>query len=183
MDVVKRNIADLRGEIVLSSEWQKGTTIEVILPLTLSVVDGLLVKIGDIFFVIPLSAVGKCYEVGHDYIRSQYNNLVKLDGEQVPFCYLREEFDMEGEPPLLEEIIVVEYNQMPMGLIVDEIIGEHQAVLKPLGKAFQDLNFISGGTILGDGTIALVLDTDRLVKDYAAEFNLKYNKTAKEIIK
>lgn len=165
MDVVNRKISELRGEITLESELGKGTTTTIRLPLTLSIIDGLLVRINDTHYVIPLSVVAKCYEVKHEQLVNKYNNIIVLDGEQVPFYYLRDEFGMGGEAPYHEEVIVISYNEKRIGISVDEVIGEYQAVLKPLGRYYQKQDYLSGATILGDGTIALVVDPNKLIKE------------------
>jgi two-component system chemotaxis sensor kinase CheA len=165
MDVVKRKIADLRGEIEISSQTGQGTTITISLPLTLSIIDGLLVRIEDTHFVIPLSAVEKCYEVAHQKLVSRFEDMITLDEERIPFCYLRQEFGFSSEAPFHEEVIVVSYDEKKVGLTVDQVIGEYQAVLKPLGRYYQKQDYISGATILGDGTIALVLDTNKTIRE------------------
>jgi two-component system chemotaxis sensor kinase CheA len=165
MDVVKRKISEIRGEVEIHSRPGEGTTTTIRLPLTLSIIDGLLVKIADTHYVIPLSLVAKCYEVKHEKLLRKFDNLIILDGEQVPFYYLRDEFSMPDNPPLHEQIIVVNYNDKKVGLTVDEVIGEYQAVLKPLGRFYQRQDYLSGATILGDGTIALVLDINKMIKE------------------
>jgi two-component system chemotaxis sensor kinase CheA len=109
MDVVRRKIADLRGEVEVQSAVDAGTTITIKLPLTLSILDGLLVGIGDTRFVIPLSVVGKCYEIEHARLVSTYNNVIHLDGEAIPYFYLRGEFDITGEAPEIEKVIIIRY--------------------------------------------------------------------------
>lgn len=169
MDVVNRKINQIRGEVTLNSKLGEGTTITISLPLTLSIIDGLLVKINDTHYVVPLSVVAKCYEVKHEKLVNKFDNMIVLDGDQVPFYYLRDEFDMGGEAPPHEEIIVVSYNEKRIGISVDEVIGEYQAVLKPLGRYYQQQDYLSGATILGDGTIALVVDTNKLIKELSEQ--------------
>ncbi len=168
MDVVRRKIADLRGEVEVQSAVDAGTTLTIKLPLTLSILDGLLVGIGDTHFVIPLSVVGKCYEIDHARLVSTYNNVVHLDGEAIPYFYLREELEITGEAPAIEKVVIIRYEDKKVGLTVDEIVGEYQAVLKPLGKLYRNQEMVSGASILGDGTIALVLDTNKIIKLCAA---------------
>ena len=168
MDVVRRKIADLRGEVEVQSAVDAGTTLTIKLPLTLSILDGLLVGIGDTRFVIPLSVVGKCYEIDHARLVSTYNNVIHLDGEAIPYFYLRDEFDITGGAPAIEKVVIIRYEDKQVGLTVDEIVGEYQAVLKPLGKLYRNQEMVSGASILGDGTIALVLDTNKIIKLCAA---------------
>ncbi|MFP4092282.1 MAG: chemotaxis protein CheW, partial [Cyclobacteriaceae bacterium] len=96
---------------------------------------------------------------------SRFGDLITLDGEQVPFCYLRQALNFDSEAPFHEEVIVVSYEDKKVGLTVDQIVGEYQAVLKPLGRYYQKQDYISGATILGDGTIALVLDTNKTIRE------------------
>ncbi|NLH55594.1 MAG: chemotaxis protein CheA, partial [Rikenellaceae bacterium] len=163
MDVVKRKISDIRGEVEIDSELGYGTTITIKLPLTLSIIDGLLVKVSDTFFIIPLLMVDKIYAIEHEKIVNTFNNVVVLDGQQVPFFYVRREFDIPDSAEKLEQVIVVNFEEKRVGLIVDQVIGEYQAVLKPLGKYYKKQDMISGATILGDGTVALVMDTNKII--------------------
>jgi len=166
MDVVKRKIADIRGQIKINSQLNAGTTITIKLPITVSVIDGLLVKINEADFVIPLSVVERCYEVPSARQLNTFNNLIILDGEQIPFISLPEEFDGIENRTSSQEIVIVYYDEKKIGLIVDRIVGKFQAVLKPLGKYFQHMDNISGATILGDGKIALVLDTNYVTEQF-----------------
>ena len=169
MDVVRRKIAEIRGEVKVNSEINKGTTITIILPLTLSIIDGLLVKIGDVHYIIPLSAVNKIYAVSHDKILKSFNNHIKLDGKLFPFFYLRSEFNINHNNINNEQLILTQYQEKQVGIIVDNVIGEYQAVLKPLGKHYKEQDMISGATILGDGTVALVMDTNKMISNFIAK--------------
>ncbi len=173
MDVVKRKIADIRGEVEIDSEKGVGTTITIKLPLTLSIIDGLLVKVDDTHFIIPLSVVDKIFAVEHEKIANTFNNVVVLDGEQVPFFYIRREFGHEESTETYEQVIVVNFEEKSVGLVVDTVIGEYQAVLKPLGKHYKNQDMISGATILGDGTVALVMDTNKIIKMFANHEDFK----------
>lgn len=173
MDVVRQKISELRGDVEMRSKKGKGTTVSIKLPLTLSIIDGLLVRIDKTRFVIPLSAVHKIYEFKHTEIKNAINNLFLADDKRVPFIYLRKAFNIEGTPPEIERIVNVEFQDTFMGLTVDEIIGEYQAVLKPLGQMYKDVDIISGATILGDGTVALVLDPNRVINEFANIETLK----------
>jgi two-component system chemotaxis sensor kinase CheA len=171
MDVVRRKIADIRGEVEIESKINQGTTITIKLPLTLSIIDGLLVKIKDTFYVLPLTSVDKIYAAEHKKLVNTFNNLIVLDGQQIPFFYLRGEFDIEENKISSEQIVVVRYEDKRIGLAVDTVIGEYQAVLKPLGKYYKNQEIISGATILGDGTIALVIDTNKAIKYFSVQFS------------
>lgn len=166
MDVVKRKISEIRGQIKISSQVNIGTRITIKLPITVSIIDGLLVKINDADFVIPLSAVERCYEVSSDRQLNRFNNLIVLDGEQVPFISLSEEFDDIENFSSSREIVIIYYDEKKVGIIVDRVVGKFQAVLKPLGKYFVHMDNISGATILGNGKIALVLDTNNVIEQF-----------------
>jgi len=173
MDVVRRKIADIRGEVEVESKLGVGTTTTIKLPLTLSIIDGLLVKIYDTFYIIPLSSVDKIYAAEHNKVVGTFNQLIVLDGQQIPFFYLRHEFELEDNNAPLEQVIVVRYEDKRIGLVVDSVIGEYQAVLKPLGKYYKNQEIISGATILGDGTIALVIDTNKAIKYFARKYKVE----------
>ncbi len=182
MDVVKRKISELRGEVELDSEQGVGTTITIKLPLTLSIIDGLLVKVDETSYVIPLSAVDKIYAVEHEKVVNQFNDVVVLDGKQIPFFNLRKEFSLPETTLTMEQVIVVHFEERKVGFVVDTVVGEYQAVLKPLGRHYKNQDMISGATILGDGTVALVMDTNRIIKHFTAkeEFAMGSVKVANE---
>jgi two-component system chemotaxis sensor kinase CheA len=167
MDVVKKKISDLRGEVSIETEINSGTTITIKLPLTLSIIDGLLVEIDKSFFVVPLSSVNKCFEFKHETLVNAVNNLIFVNDGHIPFIYLRKEFEISSPPPALEQVVVIEYGDIRIGLTVDRVIGEYQAVLKSLGSAFKKQDIISGATILGDGTVALVVDPNKIINQFS----------------
>lgn len=169
MDVVRRNISDVRGDIEVDTTQGVGTTFRVMLPLTLSIIDGLLVRIGTTDFVLPLSSVDKCYEVETQNLKEGYNHWITLEGERIPFIELRNAFAIRGNEPDLSQVIKVNHADTQIGLVVDDIIGEYQAVLKPLSRFYHQQDEFSGATILGDGTVALMIDPYRLVKKISTE--------------
>ena len=115
-----------------------------------------------------LSSVDKIYAARHKDIVNKDNNLIVLDGENIPFYYLREEFELPESESETEEIVVVNYENARIGLVIDYVIGEYQAVLKSLGRMYKGQEMISGATILGDGTVALVLDANKLIRKLSA---------------
>jgi two-component system chemotaxis sensor kinase CheA len=164
MDVVKRTIDSLQGSIEVASEPGKGTTFIIKLPLTLAIIDGLMVEVSEEVFVLPLSAVEECIEL----TRAEATNsghLITVRGEIIPYLRLRERFEVCGEPPEIEQIVIAEVDGRRIGISVDRVIGEHQTVIKSLGKMYRDIKGISGATILGDGTVALILDLPPLVRE------------------
>ncbi|MEW6118114.1 MAG: chemotaxis protein CheA [Nitrospirota bacterium] len=165
MDVVKRAIDALRGTIEIASEKGKGSTITLKIPLTLAIIEGLLVKIAENYFVIPLSVVKECVELTREDIAAAHGrDLANVRGQLVPYIPLRNRFSVDGEPPAIEQIVIVESEDNRVGFVVDQVIGEHQTVLKSLGKFYKHIEGISGATILGDGTVALILDIPKLIR-------------------
>jgi len=167
MDVVKRKILEIRGEVDIESKVDVGTTITIKLPLSLSIIDGLLVKVDNTHIVFPLFSVQKCYEVTRSQIASAFNNMIAVDGEQISFFSLREQFKIENNYPEILQLVTISHENQKVGLVVDTIIGEYQAVLKPLGKLYKQLDIMSGASILGDGTVALVMDTNKVIKEFS----------------
>jgi len=159
MDVVKRGIEGLRGSISVDSIRGSGTTITLKIPLTLAIIDSLLVKIGTDHFVLPLAAIEECIELTRDDVKkSRGNHLAKVRGNLTPYISLRDQFEISGERPDVEQIVIVSVNGTRIGFLVDSVVGQHQTVIKPLGRMYHDVKGISGATILGDGTVALILD-------------------------
>ena len=160
MDVVKRNIAALRGTVSMNSEEGRGTTVTVRLPLTLAIIDGFLVGVDKAVYAIPLDMIEECVafsaEPGHDY--------TNLRGEVLPFIRLRQLFGIRGESCHGENIVVLKHGNQRVGLVVDTLLGEFQTVIKPLGKMFSQVKCVSGSTILGSGDVALILDVPSLIQ-------------------
>ncbi|MGE4298682.1 MAG: chemotaxis protein CheW [Desulfovibrionaceae bacterium] len=163
MDVVKRSIDQLRGSVLIESRKGEGTTITVKLPLTLAIIDGLQVQVGDDFFVIPLTHVEECVELSREAEVDSAKRFVILRGEIVPYVRVRDVFAVPGAPPSIEQIVIVGVQGSRVGVVVDHVVGEHQTVIKSLGRVYRDVEGISGATIKGDGALALILDVPRLV--------------------
>ncbi len=164
MDVVKRNIEALRGNIEIKSRVGEGTSFIIRLPLTLAIIDGFLVKVGETFYVIPLDMVVECIELSEREREEMHgNNYINLRGTILPLLNVGDLFDEKKTADARANIVVVHYAGRRYGFIVDELFGEFQTVIKPLGKIFADLHGISGSTILGSGKVALILDVPMLV--------------------
>lgn len=164
MDVVKRNIQALRGTVDLESVEGKGTTVRIRLPLTLAIIDGFLIGAGPSSYVVPLDQVVECIELPDNDKPGAGSSYLNLRGEVLPFIRLRDLFDIGGELPRRENVVVVQYAGERAGLVVDQLFGEFQTVIKPLGKVFSNIRCIGGSTILGSGEVALILDVPGLVR-------------------
>ncbi len=164
MDVVKRNIEALRGDIEIKSKKGEGTSLIIRLPLTLAIIDGFLVKVGETFYVVPLDMVVECIEINDKEKAEMHgNNYINLRGSILPLLNIGTFFDEQKNEEARANIVVVHYAGRRYGFIVDELFGEFQTVIKPLGKIFHALKGISGATILGSGTVALILDVPMLI--------------------
>lgn len=165
MDVVKRTIESLRGRIEIDSTFGEKTVITLNLPLTLAIINGLLVRIEKDFFVLPLMSVEECVEINSEKMEKiNGRNILNVRGEMVPYIRLRDHFNIYDKRPAVEHIVITDVNESRIGFVVDHVIGGHQTVIKPLGPAFKNVRDISGATILGDGTVALILDTNVLLE-------------------
>jgi two-component system chemotaxis sensor kinase CheA len=165
LDVVRRNVNALSGAIQLESRKGQGTTFTIRLPLTLAIIDGFAVKVGTETYVIPLSSVKECLELPAEKHSSEEGGVINLRGEALPYVRLRDLFECGGAAPAREKIIVVEYHGGRAGLAADELLGEQQAVIKPLGRLFQGIRGVSGSTILGNGRVALIMDVPALCEE------------------
>ncbi len=164
MDVVKRTIDSLRGSIDIESVMGKGTTMTLRLPLTLAIIDGLLVRIGHGRYVIPLSAVEECVELTtQEDCRTHGRDFLDIRDEVVPFLRLKSLFNVTGPENHYPKVVIVSTSQGRVGFAVDQIIGDHQTVIKSLSKIHSNVKIFSGATILGDGSVALILDVPRLI--------------------
>ncbi|MGB1319718.1 MAG: chemotaxis protein CheA [Vibrio gallaecicus] len=167
MDVVKRNIEQLRGNVEVISEPNLGTQVTIRLPLTLSIIDGFLFEIAGTSYVIPLDNVVEClelHEVAPDDVH-EGRNFIDLRGEVLPFLRLREWFGAEDEVNHSQEsLVIVQFGTLRAGLVVDSLLGEFQTVIKPLGRLFEGLKGVSGATILGNGVVAIILDVFSLIQ-------------------
>jgi two-component system chemotaxis sensor kinase CheA len=164
MDVVKRNITLLRGTVDLDSQPGQGTIVRIRLPLTLAIINGFLVGIDQSTYVIPLDMVQECIELDeHNRQLTRDSGYLDLRGEVLPLVYLRDHFNHEGPAARRQNVVVVRYAEHKAGLVVDDLLGEFQTVIKPLGRLFGALRGISGSTILGSGAVALILDIPALL--------------------
>ncbi len=166
MDVVKRSIEELRGTVSIDSIPGNGSTVTIKLPLTLAIIEGLLVQVEHDKYVIPLSQVDECIELTAEEVKSANGNkLIEVRGELVPYLRLRECFNNNENALDIEQIVVIRNGDARFGFTVDQVIGQHQTVIKGLGKVYEGVKGLAGATILGDGNVALILDTNVLIQD------------------
>ena len=172
MDVVKRNIESLRGQMQLASTAGAGTTTQIRLPLTLAIIDGFLIEVDAVHYVVPLERVVECLETPPEYHPGSGGaeahhaaGHFHLRGEVLPYLDLRRHF---GCPPAPEgqrqSLLLVRSVAGKVGLLVDRLHGEHQTVIKPMAAIFRDVQGVSGSTILGSGDVALILDVSSLIE-------------------
>ena len=165
MDVVKSSIDSLGGSVEIDSTLGIGTAITLKLPLTLAIIDGLLVRIASDFFVLPLGMIVECVELTAEHIQHAHGrHLIKVRDEIIPYIYLREVFSIADERPSIEQVVIADVAGRHVGFVVDKVVGQHQTVIKNLGKMFKEIHGVSGATIMGDGSVALILDVNRLVR-------------------
>ena len=161
MDVVKKDIMALGGTVSTVTEEGKGTKFILKLPLTLAIIEGILVQIADSYFIIPLSNVVECLGFERK-IFGKISGSINIRNEVVPYIDLRNFFEIDAELPASEQVVIVNDQDSRLGLVVDKVIGNYQTVIKPLGKLYRNVTGISGATILGDGSVALIIDVFKL---------------------
>ena len=170
MDVVRRNIEELKGSVEVSSVPTQGTTFTVRLPLTLAIIDGFLVTVGGRFFVVPMDMVLECLELTEEARRAAHGrDHISLRGHILPYLRLRSIFGITEEIPEHEHILVVRHAGKAVGLLVDSLVGETSTVIKSLGLYYRDVEGISGATIMGDGSVSLIVDVPRLVSSVTGQ--------------
>ncbi len=166
MDVVRQRVDALRGSIDVVSKAGEGTQVTLRLPLTLAIIDGLLVSVADAYFVLPLANTLECIELTpKDIELANGRHLANVRGELIPYIRLRQHFDIRTVPPAIEQIMVVETEEGRYGFVVDQVLGNCQTVIKNLGRFYRHVQVVSGATILGNGNVALILDPERLAQD------------------
>lgn len=173
MDVVKREVESLRGSIDIDSAPGQGTRISIRLPLTLAIINGFLFRVGQAQYVVPLEVVGECIESPR--LQQSSEAFMELRGHVLPLLRLSHLFQQEAAPNQRENIIVIESAGSSAGLVVNELLGEFQTVIKPLGQMFANLKGIAGSTILGSGEVALVLDPHELIQNHVTLQRLREN--------
>ena len=165
MDVVRRNIEALRGTVAVESKEGAGTTLTIRLPLTLAIIEGFLVGVAGESYVLPLEVVYECLEMpASEQDNPAAQGVISLRGKSLPYLRLGHFWGEGSLPHGREQIVVVEHGGLRAGLVVNALYGENQVVIKPLGKVFQGLQGVSGSTILGNGSVALILDIPAILR-------------------
>ncbi|MBD9482000.1 chemotaxis protein CheA [Pseudomonas sp. PDM14] len=184
MDVVRSAIDALRGSIEIDSMPGQGSTFRIRLPLTLAIIDGFLVSLGDEYFVVPLDLVTECLELSAEQMAECAYGYLNLRGKPLPCIDLAAHFELPASHSKRRNVIVVNLGRQQAGLIVDSLHGELQTVIKPLGLLFQHLQGISGSTILGSGQIALILDIASLFRrlQHSAEADSRANQPRPDLM-
>jgi two-component system chemotaxis sensor kinase CheA len=167
MDVVKRNIEAMRGRVVIHSTRGAGTRFKLVLPLTLAIIDGMLVACGEERYIIPTLSIVESLRPDRQMLVSmaQVNEMVNLRGEILPLLRLDRLFGVEGARADATQalVVVVEGVGRRVGLLVDEVVAQQQVVIKTLGEGLGDTPYVAGGAILSDGRVGLILNVEQIV--------------------
>lgn len=163
MDVVKREIDSLGGTVSVESRAGKGSKVILTIPLTLAIIEGMLVRVADEYFVLPLSVVEACIEA-KDGGSTDGSTLVRFRDDMIPYIDLKEFFSVPGGAVDNRQIVVVNVQNSLVGLVVDAVVGDNQTVIKPLGRMYRDALGLSGATIMGDGRVALIVDCMKIAE-------------------
>ena len=163
MDVVRRNIVSLRGTVEVASSEGLGSTFTIRLPLTLAIIDGFLLRVGHLGFIVPLDSVLECLE-WQESERIPGSSCIKLRGQAMPCIRLSELFGLGNSTSRRENVVIVACGKERVGLVVDQLAGQCQTVIKPLGELFRPLKGIAGSTVLGNGEVALIIDLQGLLE-------------------
>lgn len=179
MDVVRTSIDALRGRIKIQSKQGQGTVINIYLPMTLAIIEGLMVRVSDQCYVLPLSVVEECIETASsDITQKDGARLIEKRGELIACVRLREFFEIEGPSPDIEQTVVTRTDNDQLGITVDEVIGQHQTVIKSLSKLYRNTSGLMGATITGSGDVAMILDVNELAEEIAKQSSVKLNRQA-----
>lgn len=172
MDVVNQQVASVRGSLEINTEKGLGTIITLNIPVTLSIIDTLVITVDQYYFLIPVSDILKCVAISNHVINTNVMKQIDFENEKIPFIDLRSLFAFGTEIPAEHKSVIISKNNQRFALLCDRIIGDHQAVLKPLGRMFIDKEFLSGASILGNGCLAYILDTSNLLMFTQKKYNL-----------
>jgi two-component system, chemotaxis family, sensor kinase CheA len=165
MDVVRRNIEQLRGTVGIESVWGRGTTVTLRVPLTLAIISGFRVVAGGETYVVPMDCVVECLNLPVDERAEGTWGVASVRDKPMPYLNLKRAFGLEGPATARENLLVIRHNDMDAGLAVDSLVGDAQTVIKPLAKLFQGIPGLAGTAIMGNGRVAFVLDVPGLLDE------------------
>ncbi len=164
MDVVRRTIESLRGNIEIDSKLGRGTTVTLRLPLTLAIIEGLLIEVAGEKYTLPMASVHEIVALPKDReVPKRTGDFLDIRGGFVPFLRLRSLFECGGAPAAEQNVVIVSSGETRVGIVVDRIVGTNQTVIKQMSKLHSGVRAVSGATILGDGSVALILDVGHLI--------------------
>ncbi len=167
MDVVLRNVQSLRGTVNVASQQDVGTTITLRLPLTVALIEGFAVSVGEETYIIPIDAIVECIDLPTD-VSADARGVLPLRGTPVPFVRLRNLFALDTAAPARENAVIIAREQQRVGLVVDRLLGARQTVMKPMSRVVGAAMGVAGSSILGNGRVALVLDPEEIARRAAA---------------
>jgi two-component system, chemotaxis family, sensor kinase CheA len=166
MDVVKRNIEVMRGRVVISSVRGQGTTFKLVLPLTLAIIDGMLVSAGKERYIIPTLSIVESIQPDQKMLvtLAGRSEMINLRGEMLPLMRLDRVFALEGarQDPTQALVVIVEGVGRRFGVLVDEVVAQQQVVIKSMGAGLQHTPYVSGAAILSDGRVGLILNVEEI---------------------
>lgn len=163
LDVVRRKIIDLRGDVFIDSEEGKGTSFTLRLQQSVAIIDTLLFSVEDSFFTVPIADINICSQINTtDIEKRRHTCTIPFGNMLIPFVDLRKTLNIMGKYTEKVKAVIIEHNGNHLAILTDKIVGEHQAVLKPLGRSFKNQNIINSASQLGDGNLAFMIDTNEL---------------------
>lgn len=168
MDIVRNRIKDLRGDVEVDTRNGVGTTFTIRLPLTLSIIDGLLTRVNDELYVVPTTAIEKIYPFTPKQQKNKLRQVVVFEDREIPYLDLRKEFAPQASDLKQQYLIAVKYQNNLFGLVVDDVLREYQAVVKPLGDVIYQHDMFLGASVLGDGKVTLVIDVKKTIQKFSA---------------
>jgi two-component system chemotaxis sensor kinase CheA len=169
MDVVRRSVESLRGTVALSSRTGRGVTVSLRMPITLALIQGFGVRVGDETYILPLDSILECVHLDPERaMPSELGGVLELRGRPLPYLDLARRFGTPRRATERHAVVVLEHGGVRAGLEVDGLVGEVQTVIKPLGSPLAEQNVASGSAVLPDGKVALVLDVGSLLRSITA---------------